>query len=381
MRRGKHPDIDQPTYLTSTAGREHASLMPRAMPRLLSLLYDRTSSVDLQLYRERMGISFTGRIAMIFWLMLIPVLFGQQPQPAYSLSASAGDASSGSRLSGNELLRIGEIHEHQNHFHETLTYYQLALSRFRETKQSRGAATALLRIAWVHERQGQLQEAYASLREALPISRKSSKRSGYADALLAMGRVAARLGHQDEAHNSLSEAIGLFTPSNESRGLNEALVQLGLLQVNEGMSREGLSSLQRAREVAVLHRDTERQLETFVALGDTHWLLDRVTDARAYYDEGLRLAEATHQTPHETKLRLRLAQLQHDEGQLSESIALGKRALLLSQTLRDVATEATAWSLLADLYRKMERSTDAEEAETRALAIYRAREIQVHGGR
>lgn len=381
IRRGKHPDINQPAYLTSPASGSMLPRMPRLLPGLLSHLYKTASCPGLRLSRDRMSAPFERRIATIICLTLIMMPFSQQPKPAFSLSTSVGDLSSTGRLSGNELLRIGEIHDLQHHFHETLTYYQLALSTFREKKQSRGVATALVKIAGVYERQGKLQEAYASLHEALPISLKSSKRGASADALLAMGRVAARLGQWDEARNSLSQAVTLFKGSKESRGWNEALVQLGLLQVNDGMSQEGLSSLQQAKEVANLHNDTEQQLATFLALGDAHLLLDRTTGARAYYDEGLRLAEAEHQVPHETQLRLRLAQLHHAGGQLSEGIALGKRALLLSQSLHDVVTEATAWSLLADLYRKMERSTEAEEAENRALAIYRSREIQVHGAR
>ena len=117
-----------------------------------------------------------------------------------------------------------------------------------------------------------------------------------------------------------------------------------------------------------------------MALGHAHWLLDRAKDARLYYDEGLRLAEVERNMTIEAILRLRLAQLDGEEGLLTEGVELGKRALLLSQTLRDAATEAATLSLLADLYRKMGRSAEAEESEQRALSIYRSRQIFVHGG-
>ncbi|HZH49986.1 MAG TPA: tetratricopeptide repeat protein, partial [Nitrospira sp.] len=42
------------------------------------------------------------------------------------------------KLTGDELLRIGEIHDVQNHFPEALTYYEQALESFRATKQWRG---------------------------------------------------------------------------------------------------------------------------------------------------------------------------------------------------------------------------------------------------
>ena len=120
------------------------------------------------------------------------------------------NAASTSTLSGHELLAIGEIHDHQHHFPETLTYYQLALSRFREKNSSGGIATALVKIARVYEAQGKLLDAYGSLQEAVPIVARLPDRAAHAGALLVMGRVTVRLGQRDEARDSLSQAVTLF---------------------------------------------------------------------------------------------------------------------------------------------------------------------------
>lgn len=326
--------------------------------------------------------SFPHPFTLILWLVAV-VLFcclsGLKLAWALASSATTPNHSSTSTLSGYELLRIGEIHDHQHHFLETLTYYQLALSRFREKKQPRGIATALVKIARVYERQGKPQEAYHALEEALPIFARLPDKDAHAGALLIKGRVAARLGQRDEAQDTLGQAVTLFRRAKDSRGWNEALVQLGLLQIDEGQTEAGLASLQEAWQDARARHDVERELMALLSLGDAHWLLDHTTDARTEYGEGLRLAEAEHHLSFEAKLRLRLAQLDNADGQLSEGITLGRRALLLSQTLRDQDAEATAWSLLADLYRKTEREHEAEEADMRALAIYRTREIGVHG--
>jgi tetratricopeptide (TPR) repeat protein len=313
------------------------------------------------------------------WIMPVVVLF--PGEPIWAVSLSSVPASSIATLSGHELLRIGGIHDDQQHFLETLTYYELALSKFRETKQPQGAATALVKISRVRERQGKPEEAYRSLQEALPILARSSDRAAHAGALLAMGRVAGRLGRGDEARDSLGQAVNLFTKAKDFRGRNEALVQLGLLRVGEGSAEAGVAALQQAYQDAKTRRDVEQQLTALLALGDAHCLLEQATEARAYYVDGLHLAEGEHHVPFEAKLRLRLAQIDSAEGQLNERIALGKRALLLSQTLRDNVAEAAAWSLLADLYRKAEQEPEADEADKRAVAIYRAREIFVHGAR
>ena len=86
----------------------------------------------------------------------------------------------------------------------------------------------------------------------------------------------------------------------------------------------------------------------------------------------------------EALLRRRRAQLAGEGGEderLTEGFELEKRARLLSQTLRDAVPEATALSLLADLYRKMGRSAEANESEQCALSIYHSCQILVHGGR
>ncbi len=313
-------------------------------------------------------------------LLLLP--FSQQssdctPQSLCPLHLISSDRT----LTGDELLRIGDTHEYQRHFPETLTYYQLALSTFRERKQARGIATALVRIARVYEQQDKFPEAGIAIREAVPILARSSDRIAYAQALLIMGRVSSRLGQFEAARESLTQAAGLFDQANDRRGWNDALVHLGLLQVGDGLSEPGLAALQQARQDARTRQDRHQELSTIVALGTAHWILDRVTDARRYYEESLPLAEQERDMILEATLRLRLAHLYDREGKQNEAIDSSKRARVLAQTIRDPAIEAAAWSLLAHLYRDVGQSAEAEESEQRALLIYGHRQTLVHGGR
>ncbi len=295
--------------------------------------------------------------------------------------APGAPTSSPNQLSGHELLRIGEIHDQQEHFPETLTYYQLALSKFRDKKQSQGVATALMKIARVQERQGKLQEAYASLQEAVPLFAQTADRSAHAEALLATGRVAAQLGQREVSREALTQAAALFTRVRNARGRNDTLVQLGLLQVVDGETEAGLSALQQAAEEARNRRHVEQQFTATVALGDAHWLLGHMGDARTHYVEALALAEAEHHLPFEGMLKLRLARLDEGKDSLTDRLALAKRALLIAQSIRDPAGEADAWSLIADLHRQLGQQAEADQADARAIAIYRSRELFVHGVR
>ena len=313
-------------------------------------------------------------------LLLLWGLSGQCADQAFSAEPAA-PAASPNTLSGHELLRIGTIHDQQEHFPESLTYYNLALSKFREKRQPQGIATTLVKIARIDERQGHLQQAHTSLKEAVALFAKASDRSAHAESLLAIGRVSAQLGLSDESRDALTQAAALFTRVRNARGWNDTMVQLGLLQIAQGENSAGLTTLQQASEEARTRRHVDQQFTATVALGDAHWLLGHTSDAHSAYLDALSLAEAEHHLPFEGMMQLRLARLDGDQASLKDRVAQGKRALQIAQAVHDPAAEAEAWSLLADLYGQLGQATESQDADTHALAIYRNRELSVHGNR
>lgn len=317
----------------------------------------------------------------VAWVLLLVFLLDQSPAWSLPPVAPIQHVSSTRTLTGDELLRIGEMHDQQLHFRETLTYYELALSTYRERKHPRGIATVLVKIAHVYERQGRTHDAYKTIQEAVSLLATSSDRMGYARALLVIGRVAARLGHQDEARASLTQASALFNRAHDRRGWNEASIQLGLLQTGGDVPEQGLSLLQQAWEDAHARQDRSQELTALVALGNAQWLLDHTTEARRHYEAGLQLATADHNMVIEAVVRLRLAYFDGEDGQLNRGVESAKHVMILAKTLRDTDLEAAASSLLADLYRTMGQETAAEESAQRALSIYRHNQIQVHGAR
>ncbi|MBK8380236.1 MAG: tetratricopeptide repeat protein [Nitrospira sp.] len=86
----------------------------------------------------------------------------------------------------------------------TLTYYNLALSRFREKKQPQGIATTLVKIARVDERQGKLQEAHTSLKKAVALFAKGVGSLRPCRGAAGQRRVSAQLGFSDESRDALS---------------------------------------------------------------------------------------------------------------------------------------------------------------------------------
>jgi tetratricopeptide (TPR) repeat protein len=286
--------------------------------------------------------------------------------------------SSARKLNGDELLRIGEIHDVQNHFPEALTYYEQALEFFRANKQRRGEATTLTKIGSIFERQGRREAASARLRDALSLFSKFPDHPAHADALFTLGRVSAWLGSRAEAGRLFERAMDHYGRSRNVQGLGLVRIQLGLMRISDGLSEEGFRFLQQALEDAQNHHESGQTLAALLALGDANWIMDEPEAAKTYYEQSLVLIEERPQASIEAGLRYRFAAICGVTGQQEKGIGSAKRAVTLYQSLRDPSGEAASWSLLASLYQAIGQNQQAEEAAQRALSMYRQRQLMVH---
>ena len=297
--------------------------------------------------------------------------------PVYPTPAS-GHLIATRTLSGDELVRIGEIHDVQNHYPEALTYYEQALDTFRQQKQPKGEAIVLTKIGSIFERQGRRPEAAARLRQALALFSKSPDSPVYADALYASGRVSLWVGSREEAATLFERAKERYRRSHNIQALGSVTLQAGLLKVSDASSEEGLQDIEQVLNEARTRRDHEQTLAALVALGDANLILGRNQTAVAQYEQSLALLEQRPQAAIEAGLRHRLAALSGVPGWEERGIEFAKRAVTLYQSLRDLSGEAAAWALLASLQEALGHSGEAEEASGRSLAIYRQQAVMVH---
>jgi tetratricopeptide (TPR) repeat protein len=305
-------------------------------------------------------------MAAVIWL---------SPAPEKS---TAGQELSARTLSGDELVRIGEIHDVQNHYPEALTYYSEALESFRVRKQRKGEAVVLTKIGLIFERQGRREEAAVQFRQALALFSKTADSPVHADALFGAGRVSLWLGAREQAATLFQRAKERYRRAQNVQALESVTVQSGLLKVSDGTPEEGLHELQQVVEDAGARHDQERTLTALMALGDAHWILDRADAAGTHYQQSLALLQQRPQASIEARLRIRLAALNGMRGREEEGIQFAKRAVTLSQSLGDTSGEAAAWALLGSLHEALGHDSEMEEAFRRALAIYRKQPVSVH---
>jgi tetratricopeptide (TPR) repeat protein len=279
-------------------------------------------------------------------------------------------------LDGNELVKIGEIHDVQNHFLEALTYYQQALTAFHESKQRRGEAIVLEKIGQVYARQGNMPEAHKALTQAVASSARLPDRVLHARSLLALGRVSFSMGNLKEADDSYQQAGAVFDRTADLHGRNEVVLQLGLLRVAAGRLEEGLALLTRSLEDARKRHDRLQVIAAATGVGDVRMRDEQIEAARILYQEGLELAQSEQNLGAEADLRVRLARVAHLTGRQADALVLAHRALTLYQTLRDRPREIDVHVLLAEVYQADGHDAQADDHRRQAAMVELSIRIQ-----
>lgn len=281
-------------------------------------------------------------------------------------------AASSRALDGDELLRIGDLHEIQHHWQEALPYYQRALAAFREKRIRRGEAQALLKIGQVLERQGRLSEAFASVNESLQVLSRGRDWKMQARTFLQRGQIAEALGQWTEALTSYMEAANLFERAHEPQGRIDALIRRGALEIRQDRLREGLDLLQGAYQAAGQHSLLPQQMAALLWMGEAHGRLEDREAARRSLEEGLALAQELHTIEQEALFSARLARSHLSSGDYGLARTLAQQALVLYQSMRDRLGQGDALSLLGTIdveERDPEKATAHHQA---ALELYRA---------
>ncbi len=282
------------------------------------------------------------------------------------------DASSPRMLDGDELLRIGDIHEVQNHLQEAMPYYQRALTAFRVTKNRRGEATSLMRIGAIQERQGQTRAAMASVTGAVAILKTLPDKGAYARSLLRLGRLSDILGDRVAAERSYEQALALLRQAHDSQAWTEGATLLGNLRIDDGRIEQGLALLDEALAEARRRQDLGQESNALLIIAGAHVRQERLDEARRLYEQALRLAEQQRDQRAEVGIRVALARLDAVLGFHQDGILMAKKALALYQALRDRLQEADTLALLGNLHQTQGDLAGAAEHHERALALYRA---------
>jgi tetratricopeptide (TPR) repeat protein len=288
-------------------------------------------------------------------------------------TASTGIFPTSSRaLDGEELLRIGDLHEVQHHWQEALPYYQRALVAFREKRVRRGEAEALLKIGHVLERQGRLDEAFASVDESHRVLSRSRDWKMQARTLLQRGQIAEALERWTDALSSYEQAGNMFKRAHDLEGRIKTLVKQGALRVQHDQVGDGLMLLQGAYQEARDQSLLAEQMTALLWIGSAQVHLEDPEAARRSWEDGLALARSLQEMKQESIFSLRLAYLHESAGEYGVAQFLAQRALVLYQSIRDRHGQGEALSLLGTIDLNQGDGDSATAHYQGALELYRA---------
>jgi tetratricopeptide (TPR) repeat protein len=271
----------------------------------------------LQLWIQKKRIWTSRRIALSVMLFIVmPAGMIHVMSWIEDGTAAAGIVRASSRaLDGEELLRIGDLHELQHHWQEALPYYQRALAAFRAKHVRRGEAQALLKIGKVLERQNRLDEAFASVDESLRVLSGTHEWKMQGLTLLERGQIAEALERWTEAHTSYEQAGYVFKRAHDTEGRIQALVKRGTLQIRHDQVSDGLTLLQGAYQEARRHALLAQQMAALLGIGEAHVQLEDREAARRSLEEGLALAQSLQEMKQEAVFSMRLAGLHESAGE------------------------------------------------------------------
>jgi tetratricopeptide (TPR) repeat protein len=321
--------------------------------------------------------SYAAGMTFILVVSLWGLLLGQASSTASHRDLVVSPGSGARSLDGPELVKIGDLHEVQNHFQEALPYYERAVLAYRQQRNRSGEATALARIGRVLRRQERYDEALKILQSTEGLWVLPAQRLERARALLDLGDVSAKLGRLEDGQRAYSDSRELFDQAKDSEGALDSMVRLAVVLSAAGKITEAVTLLDQAVREAQTRHDAVRHLSALAALGDVKAKGD-VTAATATYEEALGLALNQRDREREASIRSKLAHTFQTSGQQDLAIDMASKALALYQSLRDRSREAETLLLLGTLARSSGDLSTAIEYHERALSLYRALRDRPH---
>lgn len=284
---------------------------------------------------------------------------------AVRFAEESGDASEQGytrSVLGGLLLSTGR-HE------EAIAAYTLGVAFSREAGNGQFEANATGNLGAVLYTMGRYEEARHCFEQSLAVSQEAGFPLGEANAIGNLGAVYDELGQYEMAltyhrrHLTLSRQIGY------RQGEAAAREHLGAANCKLGRTAEALSQLERA---TALFREVGFKLGQTNAIGQRGHVLSMLgahEDARAHFEEALALCREIRSPRAEGVILLGLGYVAAQSGDLPAAERWYREALELGKAMDDRPGRARALSALGALLGRNERTEEARDRLTEAIAL------------
>lgn len=221
-----------------------------------------------------------------------------------------------------------QVSEHQ----KAIQYYQETLTLARRTSKHGLEALALNQLALLSSTLGNFERALSQYQEALAINRAEGESIKEAKTLVNLGAVYQHLGRFEEARAAYDQALALARKIQDLETQTATLISQSYLTLKLGQPARAVEIAQQALSLARGSR--EREANSHYALGLAYQGAPNLVAARHELETALTLYHERGNLPAEADVRLALARLDRDGGDLPSALSRVHEALGIVESLR-----------------------------------------------
>lgn len=234
---------------------------------------------------------------------------------------------------------------------EALTLYQKLLARL--------ASFA----AW----QGQNDQAETLFQKALPLARQINDPEELGFLLLNKGYLSIIAGDYELAGQEYQESLIHYRRIEDRRGIADALSALGGWHNITGDWDEARRCLEESVTLARQIQDEHGLRSSLTNLGNVYYHLGDYAQAKTYYEEALPLCQKVGDRASEAILQCNLGSLAERAGAFATAEQRLQSGIALFQEANHLSAVVHASTMLAAIYRQMQRFADAWTVLSQAL--------------
>jgi CHAT domain-containing protein/Tfp pilus assembly protein PilF len=232
------------------------------------------------------------------------------------------------------LGNIGDVYSDLHEYQKALEYYQQSLGPTRQVKDYRGEGYVLDSIGVLYSSLGDFQTALPYLEQSLAIRKRIGDRFGERKSLNDLGALYHRQRAFAKAIEYYNQGISLARSLPDPDGEANMLVNLGRAYNDQDDPSKAVSCFEQALEL--VKKTNSRTLEPHIwnNLAEAYLALREPAKAVESYTKALPMSQTFKNRPLEALIKLQLARLESDQGNLIEAFRKVEDSLAIVESLR-----------------------------------------------
>lgn len=298
----------------------------------------------------------------------------------YSQALAIGEAHEYRREQAATLNNIGRLYSDSGQHAKAIEYYQRCLPLDQATGKRTNEAIVLNNIGIAYAGLGDYKTALNYYDQALSLRRLTRDRRGEALQLQNIGTLWDSLGEKQTALDYYNQALPLMQASGDRRAEARALLNIGKTYNDLKDHERAIDYYRRALPMVRAIGDQQGETVALQHLGTAQSALGEKQKALEYLQESLALSRKIAYEPVEAAVRVQMARVRRDLGNLAEAridleaameIGESLRAKIPSQYLRAsyFATARRRYELYIDLLMAMHRQEPSAGQDIAALEV------------